>query len=140
MLEYKVRMINAGLASEDDFDRGGALRSRITFKALILPWEVSKRTREYVSDEGQRLQKEYWLLMDKYGARFSTRDEGLVKEFEEIEREGVLCEISGTVRIVKGSTYLNAEKCCRFNLDDYREVEIEESEAEGFSLEKLPET
>lgn len=140
MLEYKMRMINAGLASEDDFDRSGCLKSRITFKALVLPWEISKRTREYVSKEGQVLQKVYWLLRDRYGASFSTRSEQMVKAFEECEREGALCEISGTIKIVRGSTYLNAETCHRFMISDYGDEKADEMENENFNPQEDQET
>jgi hypothetical protein len=122
MIEYRRRMINAGLASEDDFDRSGALKSKITFKALVLPWDIIKRTRHWESEEGQELGKFYWSLKDKYGANFSTREENLAVRWKEYIAEGVLVEVSGNIKIVRGSTYLNAEAVKRFDINEYEDV------------------
>jgi hypothetical protein len=118
MLDIQRKMIEKGLANAEDFDYSGALRSKITFKALVIPWEISERHRIWVNDEGEKETSTYWLIKDKYGASFSSKDEHFINRVREFLCVS-LCEVKGTVRIVRGGTYLNAERCEPFDIEAY---------------------
>ena len=98
-------------AQYSGMDERGNLLSRLKFSGIVRVWDIQERKKVNLGEEDTP----YWIIKDEYGASFLCWEELLKSSLSIGERY----EISGEIKVGKGSVFLILRKATVLNAKDY---------------------
>lgn len=99
--------------NHDGFGRDKALLTNIKFSAMVTVMSIREKTTRGRTEHDEP--KKYFTIVDEFGAMFSVRDENLIEKIS----VGLRYSIEGSVKVVRGGTFLNVLK-----INDTRNVPV----------------